>query len=163
LYITACLSLSKFVVGQKLHLIVNVVKEDAGMKLVTIDRAEVDSVFLFIAVALLENGCLVGKVDSHAYDVALDKLERLKSDGNYLEPVILVDLGIAPAASVGADHVGPVSDVAEVEAVALADDQVLVAHAHSHPVGGRFLDLEAHLLDLLPRFQAGLHDSELIP
>lgn len=65
--------------------------------------------------------------------------------------------------AVGADQVGPVSQVGVVEGVVAGRDRILVAGAHCQPVAGIFLDLEGHLARLVALLlQRGLQEAEVV-
>jgi hypothetical protein len=70
-----------------------------------------------------------------------------ESEDNYFYTVILFYFGVTPASSICTDHISTMPDRIKVKAIVLISHQIFVAHAHRYPIGRRFLDSEAKLLD----------------
>ncbi len=66
---------SKFVVGQKLDLIIDIVKQRARTQLIPSDRLEVQHILIVVT---LESHRLVFEVGPYTYDFSLGELECLR-------------------------------------------------------------------------------------
>lgn len=142
-----------FWVAQVLDLVVDVVEQDAGVQFVLLVVHERQLVLLPRLV--LREGYLFSEVvDAGVHHVALGKFDGF--DG-----VVVLRLGVRPAASVGAHHVCAVADGAEAEGVVFGFDDLAVAEPQGQPVAGGLLDEEAE--GFVGGFgQAGLHDGEFV-
>lgn len=118
------LQASSFKIGQKLDLIIEVVEQHAGTKLVIGDCFIVDLVCFG---ALLECYRLVDRVHNCLDDIAFSELKGLYA-------VVMLSLGVAPTSSVCTDHVRSMSDRAEVKTVVLTYNHLRVTHANSNPI-----------------------------
>lgn len=57
--------------------------------------------------------------------------------------------------TIGADQIGPVSQVGVIEGVVACCDRIFVTSTYCQPVAGIFLDLEGYLARLVPLLLQG--------
>lgn len=70
---------------------------------------------------------------------------------------------MGPGSAVCADHVATMANCAEIEEIGLGDNNILVTHTDSNPIGSTLLDPKIKHLIIKSLLQARLHQRKFIP
>ena len=82
---------------------------------------------------------------------------------SYFYFVVEVGVVVGPGSAVCADHIATMTDCTEIEEIGLGDNNILVTHTNSNPIGSTLLDPKIKHLIINSLLEAGLHQRKFIP